>query len=583
MIGKDAFTPTDIEEQPKPERTGTSRINVGTGKWLALCACAFVACFLLSVGILHTINQLENVLSPYVPFNSPLTVFGSGLLHVLNIRSLAASNMTFTLITMLEFALYGIAAWLIQRIQQQESAQNLRRSQLVIWIGTILAGVLLLLTPAMISHDIFAYATYGHIIINYHANPFFVVPSAFPHEPLLPFDDWKNTIAAYGPVWMGVCVLMSLFGKSSPLAYIFLFRAFALLIHLINAVLVMAILRAMGSTRRVVVLGTLLYAWNPLLLLEAALSGHNDLFMITFMLFGILLCVRAEQHGFARARDYVLPIIVFALAVLVKYSALPLVCFYLVLLVRKSISTNPGERSRQQWQAAVSKGIVAAIAAGLVVAILYGPFFIGHSLSAITASFTSLPSNTLAAHSLLNIILEQVNLHSNLASNALVHIISSHKVWNDLNTLVLLASLLLGAIWLWRKPDTRTAIFATLLTLDALLIVTPWLFPWYVTWVVGLAAIALPPTTTKRNSTFEHALLVSTLVFSATARFLYLYIGNSPSWLWDIISFSCALVPPLCVFFFIIMRARTEQQNPSDQRSNIRGSQKREQDMSLSH
>lgn len=579
MIDKHKYTSARVEAQNESVATETSW---GTGTWFALCACAFVACFLLSIGVLHSINQLENTLSPYVPFSNPLTIFGSGLLHVLNIRQLAASNMAFTVITIIEFALYGIGARLVQR---QSRAKELRRSMLYIWIGAIIAGILLLVTPALISHDLFAYAAYGHIIINYHANPFFVVPASFPHEPLLPFDDWKNTIAAYGPVWMGVCVLMSLIGKSSPLASIFLFRAFALIIHLVNALLVMAILRALGSSRRTVVLGTLLYAWNPLLILEAGLSGHNDLFMITFMLLGILLCVRAEQRDFARVRDYVPPIVIFALAVLVKYSALPLVFFYLVLLVRKSVSNNQNERTRQQWRAALGKGIIAAVAAGLVVAVLYGPFFIGHSLSAIVASFTSLPSSTLAAHSMLNIILEQVNLHGSLASNSLVHIISSHKVWNDGNTLVLLITLLIGAIWLWRKPDTRTVIFATLLTLDALLIVTPWLFPWYVTWIVGLAAVAIPPTESIRNSAFERALLIFSLVFSLTARFIYLYIGNSPLWFWDIISFSLALVPPLLVFFLIIIRAKTvqTQQNTATQRSNMQRYKKREQDISLSH
>ena len=582
MIDNDKYNSTRVGVQNESAATETSR---GTGTWFALCACAFVVCFLLSIGVLHSINRLEKLLSPYVPFSNPLTIFGNGLLYVLNIRQLAASNITFTVITIVEFALYGIGARLVQR---QRNAKALRRSLLCIWIGAILAGVLLLVTPALISHDLFAYATYGHIIINYQANPFFVVPSAFPRESLLPFDDWKNTIAAYGPVWMGVCVLMSLIGKGSPLAYIVLFRAFALIVHLVNALLVMAILRALGSSRRIVVLGTLLYVWNPLLLLEAGLSGHNDLLMITFMLLGILLCVRAEQRGFAHARDYVPPIVIFALAVLVKYSALPLVFFYLVLLVRKSVSNNQSERTNQQWRAALGKGIIAAVADGVVVAVLYGPFFIGHSLSAIVASFTSLPSSTLAAHSILNIILDQVILHGGITgqdpSTSPVAFISSHEVWNNLNTLVLLVTLVIGSMWLWRKPDTRTIIFATLLTLSALLIVTPWLFPWYVTWLVGLAAVALPQVVSTQSSPFERALLAFALVFSFTSRFIYFYIGFSPLWLWNMISVILALLPPLCVFFFIVMRKKTVQiqQTTPEQRSNMQSGQKRKQNISLS-
>src|SRR5205823_1249687 len=139
-----------------------------------------------------------------------------------------------------------------------------------------------------LSHDIFVYAGYGRVMVTYHANPFFVPPSAFPHDPIYPFDDWAHFTSAYGPVWLVICAISELFSGTHPLRYIIFFRVLGLAAHLVNILLVATILRKMERSPRTVTLGAQLYAWNPLAMLESSQSGHIDIFMITFILLGIL-------------------------------------------------------------------------------------------------------------------------------------------------------------------------------------------------------------------------------------------------------------------------------------------------------
>jgi hypothetical protein len=102
----------------------------------------------------------------------------------------------------------------------------------------------------------------------------------------------------------------------------------------------------------------------------------------------------------------------------------------------------------------------------------------------------------------------------------------------------------MGAVCLWRMPTTRTMILASLATLGLLLVVTPWFFSWYVTWLVGLAAISLPTTRDR----FGRALVAFALTFSATAFVTYFVaIGG-----WGGFNWITLIGLPLVVFIFFL-------------------------------
>src|SRR5258708_35967384 len=159
----------------------------------------------------------------------------------------------------LAFAIHGLCALLIQRRPPAHNQPALRLIRLV----TSVAGLIYVFTPAMLSHDVFVYASYGRVLAVYHTNPYFAPLSAFPQDPFNALNYWANATAAYGPVWIYICSLWGFVLGPQALGYVLAFRLFALAMHLLNTWLVATTLRTSGQSSRVVLLGTLLYAWNP--------------------------------------------------------------------------------------------------------------------------------------------------------------------------------------------------------------------------------------------------------------------------------------------------------------------------------
>ncbi|GAC1615334.1 MAG: hypothetical protein NVS4B7_07810 [Ktedonobacteraceae bacterium] len=524
---------------------------------IALSALALIVCTLVSAApLLHMAGKafLETL-----PTNRFLLFWGNWLpndLHLAQVYwpSMYTTNaIEFLLLMALTFGIYAGSAFFVHR---QSEDGDYRAIVSIIWLSTMMLGLIYVLIPAMLSRDIFVYVGYGRTLVTHQANPYFVTPSAFPQDPLTAYDDWKNAVSAYGPLWLAICSSWTLLIGTSPLKYVLAFRLFALAAHLVNACLVAMILKKMGYSSRTVALGTLLYAWNPLALMESSLGGHNDVLMVTLILSGILLCIRAEQKCFVRPVHYLPPAITFTLATLVKFTAAPVLAFYLILLAYSTLYPKAAEtlmkpsKRESNWRPALLKVLLTSAVSMLVALGLYAPFWIGHSIANIVQSFSSPPSSYFSENSLLRVIYENIKAHGLPAQNSWAYlplsIFSQHSVWNIINLVTLLATLLLGAIWLWRVPTTRTLILAFLMTLSALLIVTPWFFPWYVSWLVGLAAIC------TANDSKGRALIAFALTFSATALIIYLYHGVPPIGNWNIAGWAGMIGIPVLVFLAVL-------------------------------
>jgi hypothetical protein len=514
------------------------------------CALALILCILVSVAPLMRLAGKSFLLQ--LPTNSFLLLWGAWLPSDLRLAQLPRASMLATndivmlVLLVLQFGIYTLCVIALHRLPTLEHYKGVLR---LILLGAVAAGLIYVLTPAMPSLDIFVYAGYGRTIVVHHANPYFVPFSAFPQDPLSSFDDWKSSIAAYGPAWLAVCSIGAFFLGNAPAAYVLAFRLFGLGTFLLNTWLVYAILRKMGRSSRIVVIGTLLFAWNPLVLLESCLGGHNDTLMITFMLLGILLCLRAEQHNFARPLHYLPPIIAFTLAALVKFTALPLILLYLIFLARSTLYPVPlASLANQQkasllWGAMFFKVLLAAVTGSLLGILFYAPFFIRHSIYDIVHSFSSPPSSYYSENSLLRAIVEWMKAHALPAPTSwtytIVFELSHRHAWDTLNFVVLLSILIIGAICVWRIPTTRTIVLVALAVFGVLLVITPWFFSWYVTWLVGLAAVSL----SAIYDHIERGLVAFSLAFSTTAFVTYSAIAH-----WSVLSWLVMIAPPLLAF-----------------------------------
>jgi len=473
------------------------------------------------------------------------------------------------------FALYVLCALVMYRWSAKHTSHRLLFG--LLWTGVLGAGIASLATPGILATDVYSYASYGRLLLVHHVNPYFVPPAAYPHDPIYSALYWTHTVTVYGPLWTLISGPLSL--GSTHASYILSFRAFAFAMHLLNILLVTATLRTMGRSPRVVLLGTLLYAWNPLVLSESALGAHNDVFMVTFLLLGLFLSARAERNDITRFRAYAPPLIAFTLAALVKFSALPAIPIFVFLLFRltlKKVAVSQGEgQPRPDYttlphrtsivgaRLALALAPIFALAAPLCFALLisagvglaaYAPFWAGHGLKAIVNSFTSQPSAVNAFNSLLFTFSVLHSAHQLPASLSLLY---NRHLWNDLNIGLIVCVMLLGAIGLWRVPTTRTVALVTLATLTAFLIVTPWFFVWYVTWLIGLAVLCLP----VNGQRIVRGLLAFALVFSMTALTTYystiigwLLLGyHPPVTTWVVLVAFASIGLPILAFFALLI------------------------------
>lgn len=523
---------------------------------LALCAAGLLLCILISVApLLHLAGKTFLLPLPTNPF---LLAWGSWLPYDLHFAlpkrasMISTNTIEFLLLVAISFGIYALASLLIQKQPERQQFTAVTR---LIWFLAIAGGIIYILTPAMISRDIFVYVGYGRTISLHHANPYFVAPSAFPQDPLTIYDDWQSATAAYGPLWLVICALLAPLGGNSPLAYLLIFRLLSFASYLFNIWLISNILKNMGRSPRTVTLGTLLYAWNPLVIEETCLGGHNDTIMVTLLLLGIWFSVRAEQQDFARPSRYLLPAIAFTLATLVKITALPLIVLYLVFLARRAMSSAPSTSSMLRlehiralnWQAALAKVVLTGAVCGIIAALFYAPFWLGHSIQDILTSFSSPPSSILSENSIMRAIHEWILAHGLPSQNSwaatLLTFFNLRVVWDRISYVWLAATLIVGAVWIWRVPTTRTMLLAALLSLGGLLLVTPWFFAWYIIWLVSIAALCLPAI-----DRLGRALLAFTLTFSATAFITY---GATVS-KWQEYDWLAMGIPPLIAFFFFL-------------------------------
>jgi hypothetical protein len=519
--------------------------------WLMLCTLAFLTCVLLTVTPLSRMPDTEfrlrfgwgvflGKVSQWLPTNLGPTYQPS-----------SASIEFFCIIT-LAFFFYCLGAWMLSC--WNDDAWHWHVST-YIWLGVLLAGGIYLVTPAVLSHDIGVYAGYSRLLAKYHANPYFVPFSSFPRDPLNPIDDWKAVASAYGPIWMIICAVLGWMLKhSTPGTYVIGFRAFALTMHLLNTLLVGSILRIMGRSPRICALGMLLYGWNPLVLLESAQNGHNDVFMLTFVLLGNLLLARAEQRGeLLHARGYLPPILAFTLAALVKIPILPVPAVYLIFLLCKSLRQKSA--SSLSWQVAISNCWQTALLLGwvclafaMLTLVLYTPFMFGHSPSAIIASFNNNPVSTWAENSFMRSVINWLFFHREQKGNLLFLFFSSRQVWNAINYIAIALCLLFGARRLWVTPTVETFLTLTLAMMCIVLLLTPWFFPWYTIWIVGLAAVCLPVRRGRAASAFF--ILALTFSFSTLSQYLFNHGLLGPN-VYLVSLFDS--VPPICAFLLCWM------------------------------
>ncbi len=191
--------------------------------------------------------------------------------------------------------LLGMYAWLLVLLVRKPIVRVSHRWLFLLLGGTLLFGLTLFFQPKLFSDDVFTYIFSGRILVIYGADPLNTAPIQFPHDPYLQWViSGRYAPNIYGPLWLCISYLLVAFG-AGPAPTLLLFKGLALLAHLLNSLLVWAILSKIAPERRL--LGILLYAWNPLALIELAGNGHSEGVLLFVLLLAVWLHVYSQRGG----------------------------------------------------------------------------------------------------------------------------------------------------------------------------------------------------------------------------------------------------------------------------------------------
>ena len=171
--------------------------------------------------------------------------------------------------------------------------------------------------PAMFSYDLFNYIATSKVLFYYHENPYLVMPIDFIGEPTLMFTRAANKLALYGIFWTFISGIPYLLSLGNYLVSIFMFKLFAGLFYLGLVFLMWKLTKNK--------LSVVLFAANPLVIIETFISGHNDVVMMFFALLAIY---------FLRNKRIFLAVIFLIFSVFIKYATLFLVPLFLLTILQ---------------------------------------------------------------------------------------------------------------------------------------------------------------------------------------------------------------------------------------------------------
>lgn len=291
-----------------------------------------------------------------------------------------------------------------------------------------------LAAPLLLSTDAWTYWDYGRIAAVQGGNPYRDSPDDYPSDPAYPYvgTGWRDSSSVYGPAFTLASEPVALIAGASADAAAWLYKGLAALAMLVATALAVRLARRKAYACAFV-------GWNPLLALNFAGGGHNDVWMAALVLGALVL-------GAGRPR---LAGVAWAAAVLVKW--IPILFLPLRALEARATGRRVGHVGF----------VVAGMALGGLATWRYG----WHWLGAIGPLARNANQET---------------------SFALPHRLEGLGMpeWAALAGLGLLFVLAYG--WLLREAARGRARLG--LAAGLLLLATPYLAPWYVVWAVPLAA-----------------------------------------------------------------------------------------------
>jgi hypothetical protein len=296
--------------------------------------------------------------------------------------------------------------------------------------------LILFLNPPFQLTDVFNYLGYARLGAVHHLNPYTHGINWESHDPVFRFSSWHNLKSPYGPLFTAISYPVALL--PIPVAY-WIVKLLAVGLSLVFIALVWKCARLLGRDPRFAVA---FVALNPVYVMYAVGGFHNDFFMLVPSTAAIALLLARRDRAAGAA---------LMVAVAVKFTAVLLLPFLL-------IAARPPHRRPRVLIGAV----LAAIPLAVMSVALFG----------LTIPNLQDQSTLLTDFSVPNVVGDLLGIGG--GTPALLRVAN-----------VALAATVILLLRRRRSDWIADAGWSTL----ALVISLAWLVPWYVIWVLPLAAL----------------------------------------------------------------------------------------------
>ncbi len=375
--------------------------------------------------------------------------------------------------------------------------------------------------------DLYGYIARGFLYAQLHLDPMTTKAVQLPGG--LAVD---RPAAPYGPAWLLIAGLVSRLAGNNLLANMLAFKAIGMLGVLLALWLVDLLARRLAPERRLRI--DVLFGWSPLLVFESIGNGHNDIAMVVCVLGAFALMLNRHSR---------LAFTLLVLGALIKYVSAVFIPLWLVYELRHRVRTravtdtapsqSPSTTSARDtilkwartaagtvrevdYRAAIWLLASVTVIGGVLVVGFYAPFWDG------LATFTGLGQQ-----------LRPLYYNSSIVAfvSAPLELIVPPSRYAALDKTVRLVFYALFTVYaylqaqrLWflgPQADIRHVITAAAkITFAALILITFWFQPWYVVWLLPLAALANEPFVRRQGTILAAGALLTYAVGN------YLLVGE---------------------------------------------------------
>ncbi|HWX45816.1 MAG TPA: hypothetical protein VNY52_10905 [Solirubrobacteraceae bacterium] len=379
------------------------------------------------------------------------------------------------------------------------------------------AHAILVLSPPLSLTDVFNYVNYGRMGVLHHLNPYTTIPVFEPHsDPSYDLSNWHQLLSPYGPLFTLLTYAVVPLGIAGSL---WVLKSLLMAVSLATVLLVWKCARLLG---RDPVAAIALFGLNPIVLVWGLGGDHNDFLTVFFIVLAFYLLLRARAPGISpdvgdvwgisrnpaspgEASVTQLPKVENPLAALLVQPKPPVAAD--AAGARRSILRGAPERMRE-WLfplaplelgagAALASAIALKASAGILVPVLLAgmaraPRRLVQVMMGMAVTGIVLGAGSVAAFGLH---LPDLGTQGRLVipmglPNVLGLVLGQGgetTTMQMLLSIVLVVAVLGCGAMAWRRRDALSASgWATI----ALLVTLSWVLPWYVLWVLPMAALS---------------------------------------------------------------------------------------------